>query len=144
MKLIERPVHRLNDNAIYEESTDKRIVVWLKGAKTSGVQEWSRIASVAGAEVNSEQAVSGLPARIVHARQRIYVSELFGKFMSVWRRGPIRTIWRLPGGQSAEQHGVREADAVLAWAEANAAQVDQSTVRSRWPQCKSIERLGPN
>jgi tetratricopeptide (TPR) repeat protein len=117
-----------------------RIVLWLRGGQEGGYQYWERIGTVARAEVTAGQGLCATPATSIRARQR--TRGFFGKLFGGLGEGKADQVWTLPNGETAEQCGERKTDLVLVWPEDGAGALDETRVKSRWPQGKRFRRLG--
>jgi tetratricopeptide (TPR) repeat protein len=132
----------LNPGVLPETVPDNnRIVLWLPGERDGAFRYWERISSVANGEITVEQGICAIAAMSIHARQR--VPGFFGKLL---RLRPARgdRAWSLPNGESAEQSGQRQTDFVLAWAQEETNLLDETKIKSRWPQSKRIEKIADN
>src|SRR5713101_138938 len=132
----------LNESVLPERTDDdQRIVLWLQGSRHGGIQDWERISSMARAEIHIEQEICAIAATAIQARQRI--RSFLGKLAQRLRM-PMERSWTLPNGDSAEQVGDRQRDLLLVWSENNADPLDEARIKSRWPECQRVHKLGQN
>src|SRR5205823_4691750 len=57
---------------------------------------------------------------------------------------PSDEAWILPNGEPVEPAGPRRTDMVLVWPEVENELMDEGRIRSLWPGCKELRRLGEN
>jgi tetratricopeptide (TPR) repeat protein len=132
----------LNEGVLSERTGhDQRIVLWLPGSRHGGIQEWERISSVARAEIHIEQEICAITATAIQARQPI--RSFLGKLVHRFRKSGERS-WTVPNGEFAEQVGDRQRDLLLVWGEVDADSPDEARIKSRWPECQQIQKLGKN
>jgi tetratricopeptide (TPR) repeat protein len=133
----------LNEGIVPEPTPDAgRIVLWLPGSRGDGFQHWERVSSMARAEVAVKQGLGATPAVSVPVRQA--VRGIFGKLFRGFRRAAEGQAWTLPNGEAAEQSGERRSDLILVWAEDETNSLDETRVRSLWPEGKGFQQLGKN
>jgi hypothetical protein len=60
----------------------------------------------------------------------------------MFTKAAAEATWRLPNGTSAEQWGDRQTDMLLVWTEDKTSTLDEPRLRSRWPECRRVQRLG--
>lgn len=136
------PKFTLDKDVIAEDIASDRLVVWLRLPDAGVEKRWQRIGTVVRGDISVADGWCSLPAFAIEARER--KPRFFGRILA-WVRGePEKPIWRLPDGSFAEQLGRRQADLRVVWAGDGAATLDESTIRSRWPECQSVRRLGAN
>src|SRR5438105_10287401 len=119
---------------------DQRIVFWLPEVRYNGVACMERIATVAGGETSIEQGIGAVAATGIRARRLGVLGHLWQRF----RPESEAQVWTLPNGKTAEQVGGRCYDLVLAWAEDEAVPLDESRIKSRWPQSRGIQKIAEN
>src|SRR5262249_8844657 len=90
---------------------DRGIVVWLPSAAVNGVGGWRRVSSVPGTATAAGSGLCASAGTVVHARQR--VGGLLGSLLARLQRPTTDRTWLLPNGQSAQQQGERQTDALL-------------------------------
>src|SRR5207247_3636988 len=69
---------------------------------------------------------------------------VLGHFWQHFRPESETQVWTLPNGKTAEQVGGRCSDLVLAWAEDEVSPLDESRIKSRWPQSRGIQKIAEN
>src|SRR5262249_6336917 len=121
---------------------DGRIVLWLPGERDRGFQYWERVATLPRSEVAAEQGICATAATAIRARQR--ARSLFGGLLPRFREEKGDQVWTLPNGEAAEQCGERQTDLVLAWSEDEAGPLDETRLRSRWPQGQRFQPIARN
>jgi hypothetical protein len=132
----------LNEGILSEAAgDDQRIVLWVPGSRAGGHQEWERISTVMRADIQVERGLSAIAATAIQARQPIgsFLSKLVQRF-----RKPRGRSWTLPNGGLAEQVGDRQHDLLLVWSEMEAEPPNEARIKSRWPECRRLEKLGKN
>jgi tetratricopeptide (TPR) repeat protein len=92
------------------------------------------------AQIQIEQGIGAVNATSIQTTQPIRT--FLGRLMPRFRKSGDRS-WTLPNGQSAEQVGERRRDLLLVWSEEDD-RLDEAWIKSRWPECQSIQRLGKN
>jgi tetratricopeptide (TPR) repeat protein len=140
MKVIDWREMALDGRILRElESDSSRLVVWRPAESEDGSQDWQRIGNVARGEITVEDGLCSTPATTIRARRQAkgFLGKLLGRF------GEGKRTFALPNGESVEQCGDRAADCLLVWPEESAEDLDEERVRSRWPQARRYERLGP-
>jgi len=131
----------VNDGIILEPVPEgNRIVLWLPEVRHEGVACRERVATVAGAEISVEQGISAVAATSIRARRPGF----FGRLRRCLRPGSGGQAWTLPNGELDEQVGGRRSDLVLAWAEEEAAALDEGRIKTRWPESQGIQKLAEN
>jgi Tfp pilus assembly protein PilF len=123
------------------ESDESRLILWVPGETEGGYQYWERIANVARGEIVVEDGLCSTAATAIPARRR--VRGLLGKLLDRLGEGKASRTFVLPSGESVEQHGERSVDALLVWSDETGVGLDEDRVRSRWPQARRFQRLGP-
>jgi tetratricopeptide (TPR) repeat protein len=131
----------LIDGIVREPVMDGQgMVLWFPGKREPQFQEWERVASVSHAEYTVEPGVGAVAASSVPARQPI--QGVWGKLMKRFQKATEGRSWFLPNGEKAEQCGERRGDLLLVWAEGEKTVLDESWIKSRWPQCQEVLRIG--
>jgi tetratricopeptide (TPR) repeat protein len=128
---------KLRDGILSESVSDHgQLVFWVKGERAGGCQEWERIASVGPAQLLDE-GMWGAAATVTGARQRLdgFVSGFIHRFRKT------AGDWSLPDGTTARQAGSRRSNVVLVWGDEDGS-LDEERVRSWWPGCTAVRRLG--
>ena len=142
MTLLHRPQPILYPGLLREPNTDDRyLVLWLPEQRNGGFQYWLRVGTLPRAALTTSQGLCTLPATALPTRQRIrgVLGKLLGRFWST----PAEGSWLLPNGDSAEPCGERQTDLLLVWPEEDSQPLEESRLRSCWPQCQRLKQLGP-
>jgi tetratricopeptide (TPR) repeat protein len=122
-------------------SDSSRIVLWLPQKREGSFQYWERLSNLTRAPVTSEDGLCAVAATTVLARQR--KKGIVGKLLARFHQAGSSRAYIVPGGGVAEQFGERDSDVLLVWpADPNGALEDER-VKSRWPQGRGYQRLGP-
>lgn len=133
----------LEPGVLREPSPDvHRIILWVPEDQDGGFRHWERISNVAGADVTVERGTFATAAASVRARQK--VQGLFSKLLQPFRRTTGAHTWVLPNGETAEQCGERQTDLLLVWAEEGAGPLEESQVRTCWPEGNRFRKIGRN
>ena len=119
-----------------------RIVVWLAVDRDARFQYWERIANVTRGEIAIEEGLCTTPATLIRARQKL--GGLVGRFWNRLRGSRRDRSFQIPNGATAEQCGDRQSDLVLAWSQEQGGILDESRIKSRWPEAARTRRLGPS
>jgi tetratricopeptide (TPR) repeat protein len=132
----------LCDGVLAEPSESDRIVLWVRGSRENGVQYWQRISTAGRAITLVEEGIGAVTATALQTRQEVrgFFGRLFKRFLGP-SRGPA---WLLPSGVATEQCGDRQTDVVLVWAEGDGVCIDESSLRTRWPESSRVQPLGRN
>ncbi len=139
--LGERPLI-VDGNVLLEPASEGRVVLWLPCERGGGFQNWERVATVAGAAVDSAEGLGSIPVMSVNVRQRL--GGAFGKLFQKLTGGASDRVWTLPNGQSGEQNGKKRSDRRLVWSEDEGAPLDEGKIKARWPQSREWRSIGKN
>lgn len=132
----------LDDEILAEPSSEGRVILWVPWEGPRGYRHWDRVGSVAHAAVTTAHGVCSIAATSLPLRQR--------------RGGPIvMFLWGLkratsdrsvtmPDGTLAETYGIRQTDLRLVWSENDFQRLDETVIKTRWPQSLKLRRIGPN
>jgi tetratricopeptide (TPR) repeat protein len=133
----------LNEDVLPELVADgSRVVLWLPDGRDPGFVYWERIGTAANSEVSVTEGISFTPATSNKARQKVRGSWL-GRISS-FRKGARDHTWVLPNGETAERHGERRTDLVLAWSEVQTGPLDPAQIKARWPASERVQAIGEN
>jgi tetratricopeptide (TPR) repeat protein len=133
----------LESGILREDVSDGgRIVFWLPGERDGAFQHWERVGSVPRAEVSAEEGLCAITATSIPARQR--VKGVLGKLLDRLHPAKASRALILPTGVSAEPCGERTTDLLLVWSEDRGAPLDEDRIKSRWPEARRCQRLGPS
>jgi tetratricopeptide (TPR) repeat protein len=131
----------VEDGVLSEPNPEgNRVALWLPGSRNGGFQEWERVHSLPHSEFTVEPGVSAAAATSIQVRQPI--RGFLGKLLGSWRNSDH--AWVLPNGQPADQFGERKNDLLIVWADDEARSLDESWMKSRWPQSKNLRIIGKN
>jgi tetratricopeptide (TPR) repeat protein len=132
------------DDGILPEpiSDGNRLVLWLPRDSDGGIQYWERVGNVVRAETSAEGGLFATPATSVRARQRTRGG--LGHFLRRLGQSKERRDFLLPNGIASEQCGERRTDLLLVWSEDMGGLLDEARVKSRCPEGKGFQKLGPN
>ena len=124
-----------------EPNPGGRIILWVPGARESGFQNWERIGSLSGKDVEENDGVCRVGAMLVPLRQ-----SLPGLFTKLLRRLKSTTSesWTTPSGAPAEAVASKRTDLLLVWSNSPGATLDERIVKERWPEAIDYRRLGSN
>ena len=133
----------LEDGVLRETTADSgRVVLWLPGERDGTFQYWERVGSVARAEVSVEQGLYSTAAASIPAKQRH--KGVLGKLLGRFHEAKGNHTLVLPGGETVEPCGERSTDLLLVWSQDNGQPLDESRIKSVWPEARRHRRLGPN
>jgi tetratricopeptide (TPR) repeat protein len=131
-------------DGVFPEPTpgNNRLTLWLRGKVVGGLQHWERISSIPGEAISVEQGLCATPATSLPAFQEVrgFVDKLLHRFQTA--RG--ERTWILPNGDTAEQSGERQTDLLLVWPGHDGILLDETLLKSRWPECQRCEKLSKN
>ena len=131
----------LSDGVLPEPTPGQdQLVLWVRGNRVNGFQEWERVSTSAHAKVAVEDGFFSTVATLVHARQMLH--GFVGKLLRRFRGSSGDTRWLLPNGTSAEQCGQRQTDLLLIWSNDETAPVDEACIKSRWPNGGRVQQVG--
>ncbi len=132
------------DPAILRESDsdDSRLIVWRPaGGDNGGAREWERIGNVARGEIAVSDGLGSTAATTIRAREA--GGGLIGRLLGRLGAGKARRTYELPGGGTVEQVGERTSDGLIVWLEDPSETLDEDRIRTRWPDARRCQRLGP-
>jgi CHAT domain-containing protein/tetratricopeptide (TPR) repeat protein len=135
----------LADDVLREQDPDpQRILLWLRGDRDAGRQDWQRISGHLLARSTVGEHVHVVPVRVAGFRQdfRTEFRRLFDRFWSRQRQAGGQYI--LPTGDWVEAHGPSRGDVLLAWSEDPGAALDTGRAAELWPAHQGCRQLGPN
>jgi hypothetical protein len=132
----------LCDGVLAEPSECDRIVLWVRGSRENGFQYWQRISTAGRAMTVIEDGIGATTATALRTRQQ--VGAFFGTLFKLFRGPPSGPAWLLPSGETTEQCGERQTDVMLVWTEGEAICLDESSLRTRWPESCHVQLLGRN
>ena len=128
---------------ILAESTAEggRLVLWLPGSRSEKFQHWERVSIVPYAEFTLEPGIFATAATGIEVRRplRGFLGKLLARFRP-WAEE--ERAWLLPNRESAEQVGESQTDLILVWVEDAVTPLDETWIRSRWPDSNRCQRLG--
>jgi tetratricopeptide (TPR) repeat protein len=134
---------KLQEDILRETSPDEnRIIIWLPEILDGKVRCWKRVSNVAGAAISEEQGMCSTAASSIRAHQRNL--GLWDRLIRRFRGQTEAQTWVLPSGKIAEQLGARRTDLLLVWTDEEANSLDEARIKSRWPECQEIQRIGAN
>ena len=119
-----------------------RIVFWLRGDREGPFQHWERVSSVARAEIMVDQGVGAIAATSIRGKQR--VGRFVGKLAQWFQGAKGVRLWVLPSGESVELFGERQTNLMLVWSEDETNSIDETRIKSRWPESQCLRRVGSN
>src|SRR5262249_18503215 len=119
-----------------------RLAFWITGSRDARFVNWERIANVPRAPIEAAGGICSTAASAIRARQRL--EGFLGKLLQPFRKPGIGPSWILPSGESADQWGEVQTDWLLVWPENETAPLDETQVRSRWPQSNQVRKLAGN
>jgi tetratricopeptide (TPR) repeat protein len=127
---------------IVPESTPdgNRLAFWLPGERADGFEHWERVNYLPNSEFAVECGICAAKAVSILTRRSARTT-LLGK---LFRRSKAEQSWVLPNGNQVEQCGDRRSDNLLVWKEDDNKSLDESWLKSRWPQSKRLDRIGNN
>jgi tetratricopeptide (TPR) repeat protein len=133
----------LGDSIAPEPGTGRgRIVLWVAGQKTDGVQRWERIGDASGPEIEQRETFCAAGAVLVPLEQE--TPTFWQKLRKRVRPQEAEGGWVTPAGEPAKQSGPKRKDLLLVWAnDANAA-YDEGVIQQHWPESQECRRLGTN
>jgi tetratricopeptide (TPR) repeat protein len=132
----------LRDGVIAEPCECDRIVLWVRGGRENGFQYWQRISTAGRAITVVDDRLGAIMATALQTRQQ--VRGVFGRLFKRFGGPPSGPAWLLPSGEATEQCGDRQTDVMLVWAEGEDVCLDESSLRTRWPQSCHVQPLGKN
>ncbi|MHB1559727.1 MAG: tetratricopeptide repeat protein, partial [Isosphaeraceae bacterium] len=120
-----------------------RLVVWRPASPDggNGAREWERIGNVARGEIAVSHGLGSTAATLIRARET--GGGLLGRLLGRLGAGKGRRTYELPGGVTVEQVGERSTDGLLVWLEDPSDTIDEERLRTRWPETRRCQRLGP-
>jgi tetratricopeptide (TPR) repeat protein len=119
-----------------------RLVFWLAAEREEGFQHWQRINYLPHSEFALEPGICAATATSIRVRRPLrtsFVSRLLNRFP-----GKSDQAWVLPDGKTAQQCGQRQSDNLLVWAEDDTKKIDESWLKTRWPESKRLVKISKN
>jgi tetratricopeptide (TPR) repeat protein len=142
MKTVDWRERPIDDGILTEPTADgNRLILWVRGDRDQAFQYWERITSVPHAEITVAGELCSTTAAAVPTRQSIG-----GGMGALFRRITVSAGNRelsLPTGETVSPCGPRRSDLILVWAGDNSHSLDESAIKTKWPQATKIRRLGP-
>ncbi|MDR3637873.1 MAG: tetratricopeptide repeat protein [Isosphaeraceae bacterium] len=132
----------VSDGILHEPSPAGRLVLWLPGERDADHQHWERVGTVVRAAVSNTQGVCSIEVTSVAVRERLGTS--LGQAFRRLVGGRSDRALTLPNGKWGEPCGARRYDRRFAWAEDEAAPLDEMRIRAIWPEVQEYRSLGPN
>jgi tetratricopeptide (TPR) repeat protein len=123
-----------------ENLADNSLVLWLPGFCEGSYQHWERLHIVGHSQTSLERDIRVVAASLNPARQK--QQRWFDRLLAGLSRSNRGTCWELPNGTVAVPSGECESDVVVVWSEDHASPPDEAWLRSHWPQCQRVQRLG--
>lgn len=90
----------------------------------------------------ADQGVRAIAATTIRARQR--VGGYFSKLAHRFRPTKGVRLWILPNGESVELFGEKRTNLMLVWSEDQTSPIDETGIRSRWPESPCVRKVGDN
>jgi tetratricopeptide (TPR) repeat protein len=134
----------LKDGVVAEPTPGRdQLVLWIRGNRGRGFQEWERIGTAVRPMISLEGGVCRVPATSVSVRGRRH--GFFRSLLQGFRRSSSKgQRWLLPNGSTAEQCGERRTDVSLAWTDGDGTQLTESAIKSRFGDQTRCRELGNN
>jgi tetratricopeptide (TPR) repeat protein len=131
----------LADGLLREPALDGQgLAVWFGGERGTEFQDWERVASLPHAEYTVEPGIGAVAAIAVPVRQPIQT--VWGKLWKRLQKASEGRSWLLPNGEQGVQCGERRTDLLFVWAEVDNAVLDEAWIKSHWPACGDVRRIG--
>ncbi|MCY2987443.1 MAG: tetratricopeptide repeat protein [Planctomycetota bacterium] len=130
---------KLFDHVLREPSDGHAFVIWLPDQAGVKIQDWLRILAMPPGDQPVGDGFFARAAAIDLVRQLN---------LSVWskwfrpRKGECVETLSIPNNSRGEVIGPRRRDALLVWADGEAA--SREFPHEKWPDCERVEQLGPN
>ena len=143
MQFLKWPNGALGEGVASEPvSNDARFAVWVRGDLTNGVRHWERI-SAASRDVLEMEANLYVAAAVARPMRQQNVGRM-RKLLRRFSRNESGGGWMFPTGEQAEPSGPKESDLILVWSEDESASLDETVIKTRWPDAHHVRRLGRN
>ncbi|MHB0955444.1 MAG: tetratricopeptide repeat protein [Pirellulaceae bacterium] len=124
-----------------EPHPSNRIVFWVPGTREAEFQNWERISSLSGEDVEVNHGVCMVGAMSVPLRESLpgFLTKILRRF-----KPPTGESWMTPLGAPAVAVAAKRTDILLVWSNSPGDTLDERIVQEHWPAAIDHRRLGSN